>query len=355
MKNKISLLLILSLLILTSLVNAQILLNENFDYPLGDSIGAHGWTTFNGGSTNVLTVTSPGLTFTGYPLSNIGLSTTLNAFGQDAYKNLSIPVDSTNANGTSLYLSFMANVTSAQNGDFFIGFMPLDSVFIFSGRVNARFRNGNLNFGITKGAPASDTNVAGIWTTGNYSLGTTYLIILKYTFVSGARNNLLSLFVLTSGLPSSEPSPTVGPLTFPSADPANLGRVAIRQGGSTIAPVLILDGIRVARTWTKINSVSVENISSTTQDFFLTQNYPNPFNPETKIEFSIPGRGFVNLTVFNSLGEEVRSLVNENLNSGSYRINFNGSDLNSGVYFYRISYSNEDQKFSETKKIILVK
>ncbi|MBK6878441.1 MAG: hypothetical protein IPG99_18910 [Ignavibacteria bacterium] len=64
---------------------AQQRLIENFDYTAGDSLGAHGWTSFSGGATNRLLVTSPGLTYSGYPQSGIGNATTLTTTGQDAY------------------------------------------------------------------------------------------------------------------------------------------------------------------------------------------------------------------------------------------------------------------------------
>jgi photosystem II stability/assembly factor-like uncharacterized protein len=85
--------------------------------------------------------------------------------------------------------------------------------------------------------------------------------------------------------------------------------------------------------------------------FDLKQNYPNPFNPTTTIEFQIPERSFVKLTVFNALGQEVAVLVNEEKQAGIHRIQFNGSNLPTGVYFYRL----ETPKFIETKKMILVK
>jgi len=85
--------------------------------------------------------------------------------------------------------------------------------------------------------------------------------------------------------------------------------------------------------------------------FDLKQNYPNPFNPTTTIEFQIPERSFVKLTVFNTLGQEVETLVNEEKAAGTHRIQFNGSNLPSGIYFYRL----ETSKFVETKKMILMK
>ncbi|MBS1494632.1 MAG: T9SS type A sorting domain-containing protein [Bacteroidetes bacterium] len=85
--------------------------------------------------------------------------------------------------------------------------------------------------------------------------------------------------------------------------------------------------------------------------FSLNQNYPNPFNPSTTIIFQIPKNNFVSLKVFDINGKEVSQLVNENLNAGEYKINFNGAALPSGVYYYKLTGEN----FSETKKMILIK
>jgi hypothetical protein len=86
-------------------------------------------------------------------------------------------------------------------------------------------------------------------------------------------------------------------------------------------------------------------------EFSLAQNYPNPFNPSTTITFSIPNEQLVSLKVFNSLGEEVANLVNENKPIGNYSVSFDASELPSGVYFYKISAGN----FVETKKMILLR
>jgi hypothetical protein len=91
--------------------------------------------------------------------------------------------------------------------------------------------------------------------------------------------------------------------------------------------------------------------SEVPKSFQLMQNYPNPFNPSTRIEFGIPKQGFVKLTVYNSAGKEVTSLVNELLSAGNYDVPFDASGLSSGVYFYKLSAGN----FVETKKMILVK
>ena len=83
----------------------------------------------------------------------------------------------------------------------------------------------------------------------------------------------------------------------------------------------------------------------------LDQNYPNPFNPTTTINFSIPRQSMVALKIFNILGQEVKTLVNENKAPGNYSINFNASNLSSGVYFYSIKTEN----YYQVKKMMLLK
>jgi len=85
--------------------------------------------------------------------------------------------------------------------------------------------------------------------------------------------------------------------------------------------------------------------------YSLNQNYPNPFNPATTISYSIPKAGNVSLKIFNVLGQEVRSLINEYQNAGIYKVSFDASSLTSGVYFYSLSADN----FLQVKKMMLVK
>lgn len=86
-------------------------------------------------------------------------------------------------------------------------------------------------------------------------------------------------------------------------------------------------------------------------EFELVQNYPNPFNPSTTIKFVIPQSSEVSLKVYNALGQEVRSLINQFLESGIHTINFDASALNSGIYFYRLDAG----KYSDVRKMTLIK
>lgn len=92
---------------------------------------------------------------------------------------------------------------------------------------------------------------------------------------------------------------------------------------------------------TRINNLS----------FKLEQNYPNPFNPTTSINYSVPEKSFISISIYNLLGQKVKTLINEEKQAGSYSIEFNAENLPSGVYLYKLN----TDKFSEIKKMILLK
>ena len=98
-------------------------------------------------------------------------------------------------------------------------------------------------------------------------------------------------------------------------------------------------------------AVEKEHIATQIVDFLLKQNYPNPFNPTTRIEYAIPKTATVKLVVVDVLGREIQTLVNEEKSAGLYKIEFNGSELASGVYFYKLVYGNQNW----TQKMMLMK
>jgi hypothetical protein len=89
----------------------------------------------------------------------------------------------------------------------------------------------------------------------------------------------------------------------------------------------------------------------TPEVFALNQNYPNPFNPTTVISYQLPISGYVSLKVYDMLGREVMTLVNEVKSAGHYSINFNASAFSSGIYFYRITAGT----FTQTKQMMFIK
>ena len=100
---------------------------------------------------------------------------------------------------------------------------------------------------------------------------------------------------------------------------------------------------------TSVEVSAIKNFNS--NSFVLYQNYPNPFNPSTTIRFNLPHSGFVSLKVFNLLGQEVASLVNEELTAGQKEVTFNASNNKSGLYFYKLNGNN----YTETRKMMLLK
>jgi hypothetical protein len=110
-----------------------------------------------------------------------------------------------------------------------------------------------------------------------------------------------------------------------------------------------------------VTSVASDLNPAIVEDFKLFQNYPNPFNPTTRIEFSLPIAMDVELTVFNILGQQVSTLINDQRSAGNHSVLWNANDLNgmklsSGIYFYMLKASGIDGKeFQEIKKMLLLK
>lgn len=96
---------------------------------------------------------------------------------------------------------------------------------------------------------------------------------------------------------------------------------------------------------------SEETVASIPTDFSLLQNYPNPFNPSTVINYSLPENSFVSLKVYDITGKEILTLVNEKKDAGRYEVSFDGSNLASGMYFYKIQAGS----FSKVMRMVLIK
>jgi hypothetical protein len=127
-----------------------------------------------------------------------------------------------------------------------------------------------------------------------------------------------------------------------------------RNRNDTAMPTSLTQSYYRANIQIELNTVmgvSNQTITDIPKKYDLKQNYPNPFNPETKISFDIPKQGFVSLRIYDLLGREVRTLVNEVKSPGSYNIDFNASELSSGVYFYKL----ETNGFTDIKKMMLIK
>ncbi|MEO0072233.1 MAG: T9SS type A sorting domain-containing protein, partial [candidate division WOR-3 bacterium] len=219
---------------------------EDFDYTAGTSLTYNGWSPHSAAGSNSVMVTSPGLTYTGYLSSDIGNAAKVDTTGEDVNRTF------TQQTSGSIYVAFLVNVTKAtNNGDYFFHLGPYTIGNTYVGRIYVKKdASDNLAFGLSKGTEAAT------YTDHVYSLNTTYLMVLKYEIVSGAQNDRVSLFIFSSGVPSSEPlTPTIGPISPSSSDPVNIGSVALRQGTAQNAPRVIVDGIRIGTSWGVVSGV----------------------------------------------------------------------------------------------------
>jgi hypothetical protein len=111
------------------------------------------------------------------------------------------------------------------------------------------------------------------------------------------------------------------------------------------------DTVRTWQVFQRIQLTDVEPGEQIARSFKLAQNYPNPFNPATKIDYVVPVSGHVTITVYDVLGREVATVLNEDLEPGTYQAAFDGGSLSSGVYYYKMTAG----AFSQTRKMMLVK
>jgi hypothetical protein len=143
--------------------------------------------------------------------------------------------------------------------------------------------------------------------------------------------------------------------------------VPVDYGGSTAIPdtaLIYISYLDTADVWTVGGGAFIDDLSlggfvdvkeitnnQTPTSYELMQNYPNPFNPSTKIEYSIPEESFVELKIYNLIGQEVATLVNQNQNAGTYRADFNAEGMQSGIYIAKLNANG----FTRSVKMTLLK
>ncbi len=138
------------------------------------------------------------------------------------------------------------------------------------------------------------------------------------------------------------------PLGAYSFDAGDGGYVKLGDGSDSVGEILTFDAIK----WSYRSATLVESVQPPIpHNIVLNQNYPNPFNPSTAITYSIPKGGYVSVDVYNALGEKVSSLVQRNELAGTYTLDFDGSRLPSGVYFYTLKWGN----YMSVKKMLILK
>ncbi len=236
---------------------SQVLLYDNFDYPAGDSLIWHNWLTQQTSLINAIMVSGEGLTYTGYPCSGIGKAALIGTTGQDVFRGF---VKQT-ASGSTIYMAFLAKVTAGATGDVFITLKESSTSATnlnFRGRVYAKVDgSNNLAFGLSKGAITAPATAN--YTTSTYSLNTTYLLIMKYKIVEGTTNDSAFLFINPASMTTEPAVPNIVATDITASD-LGLGSVLLRQGTTGQAPNVVVDGVRVAKTW--LHALGKSNIAT---------------------------------------------------------------------------------------------
>ena len=237
MRRSFTILVVLLTIFSFSLLFAQHpIFEENFDYPANDLLTDHGWTAHSGTGTNPITVVSPGLSYSGYPSSNIGNAALLDNTGEDVNRTF------TPFTSGVFYVSFMVNVTSGGAADGYFLLLGADPIGTsFRGRVYVLDVSGSLEFGLSQ-----SSGTAQGYTSNGYSYGTTYLLVIKYEFITGTGNDEVSLFIFDGAIPAAEPvTPDLGP--FAGTDLSSIASIGLRQYDSN--QNITVDGIRIGPSW----------------------------------------------------------------------------------------------------------
>lgn len=201
----------------------------------------------------------------------------------------------------------------------------------------------------TSGAILKSTNGGTNWFWAGFTWDIAVLVLDRNEYIySGSMNNGWGCFGIVRSTNNGENWES-----FNSGLPSDCIRFLVCNSEGILFTAIHSDGVyKTIESVTDIN----KNTEDLPQKFNLFQNYPNPFNPSTAISYSVPATSFITLKVYDVLGNEIATLVDEEQPAGNYKINFNAENLVSGIYFYRvISKENEILLFTDAKQMILLK
>jgi hypothetical protein len=337
------------LICFSSLYSQKTFLRENFNYPAGALLNANGWYAHSAGTTSPIAVTTEGLSWTksSYIGSGKGRAAAVVTTGSDENRPFDSWVDT-----MSVYASFLvkatSEVTTATGGYFFhyVQYMtPSAPVFTststsFRARVYSAPGSSATKFKI--GLTFNSTAVTDGGQSADLDVGETYLVVAKYTFISGADNDVVSLYVFKDGdkIDTEPATPTAGPFgktgTTSAPDLSNIQGVALRQFAAN--QNIIVDGIYVRNHW----NMTTEGTSSASDIVRSSLNiFPNPTS-DRLINISNPDNAPVKACVYDIAGRIVLDQKVEN----------NQIDLShclNGMYVVQLTQSNE----TVSKKLVL--
>jgi hypothetical protein len=346
--------------------HASILFTENFDYDagvLGDSSGQGNvsggvWVHFSGGGLLIECVDG-NLTYPTYAPSNVGrmvriVRHTPGATAEDVYRQFT-----TQTPGVTLYTTFLFRVThdsmspdTSTHGQYFTMLMPSSSTTSHFGRITTKMGStaGKFKFGLR----ATTSNSSTLWTSGEYDVNTTYLVVMAYEYIAGNTNDVAYLWINPS-LAGPQPAPDLSQISALTTDPPDVARLAIRQGSSSgsslVTPAADIDGIQVATSWTDLTGITGQPDRNDLPVVLALKASPNPAGRSSHISFSLPTASAVELSIFNIAGQKVATLAQGPMTAGAHAVEWKTGNVPNGVYFYQLQTGSR----SVSQKIVVVK
>ncbi|MBP7204979.1 MAG: DUF5017 domain-containing protein [Candidatus Cloacimonetes bacterium] len=337
-------LIIMALLLFIGVMNATVLMEDNFTGTPGEALTVYGWTAHSGAGTNPILIGNTTLTYSGYtPASGYCAETTFTGTtsSEDAHKPFGAQTSG------SVYVSFLVNIPTTTNasGDYFLHFGPATIGTDFKGRVfwKKDTAGSNIAFGLAKAGNATVAAYTGF----NYQFDTTYLIVMRYDIVTGTANDIVKLWINPST--GVEPTENLAAPDVTGTDIVNVGSVAIRQGNPT-SPFKI-DGIRVATLWADLFASGPTNVPPVISNIF--QSPALDITPTTTVAVSADvtdesGVYYVALKWGTATGVYPNT-IEMNLSTGNtYTTSSNIPAQAAGATVYYVIYAEDDEPLSST-------
>lgn len=331
------------------------ILQEDFNYSPGTLTAASSaWTAYSGAGNAAIQVTSPGLSYSGYSGANPAtnkitiVSQGGTASQEDVYRDFGAKTSG------SLYISFLLNLTDVSNlfpnssatGAYFVALLPSNSTSNFVSRLSIRTAAtaGKYNLGIRPGSSSTVT-----WGANELDPGTTYLIVMRYSFVSGAGNDAVDVWINPSLVGTTPPAATFSSNDWTSStEQTDISRLVVRQAGGAAAstPSASIDGFRVGTDWTNAPlpvSLLSFNASLNNKLVNLDWSTANEVNAGAfELERSVNGKDF----------SRISFVVAKNGVQNSY--NFVDERAVAGTNYYRLKMVDKDGSFKYSQ-IVSVK
>ncbi len=317
---------------------------ENFDYAAGELLIDHGWQLSGSSVVNPLTVTSPGLTFPGYPYVS-GNAATLTTSGEDLYVNFANPGPSSG----DVYMAFMLDVTAAQTGDYFIALSAASAQTNYYDRIHLKSSGAGYLIGVSK---SNEVSGGAVYGTTELTFDQTYLIVTKYVFnPDSANDDAISIFVLTSDIPAIEPSnPEIDSyVNTTKTDISDISTVTLRQGNSSNAASLVIDGIRIGTTWNDVVPVELTSFTASVSNNSVTLNWKTATETNNRgfsVQRKTNGSAWTNVSFVTGNGTTTQpheySYVDNNLETGRYSYRLKQVDMDGSYEYSNVAEASVD-------------